>query len=64
VGRVFLDGLLRGRRDPGTILRLLRLAAKFRSMDERFGLRPGILQLVGAMIGGARPRPAAPEIRS
>jgi flavin-dependent dehydrogenase len=64
VGRVFLDGLLRGRRDPGTILRLLRLAARFRSMDERFGLRPGILQLVGAMIGGARPRPAAPEIRS
>jgi len=57
VGEVFLDRLLRGRRDVRTAIRLLRLAIKFRSMSERFGLRPGALQLVGAMLGGAALRP-------
>ncbi|MGC8555717.1 MAG: NAD(P)/FAD-dependent oxidoreductase, partial [Conexivisphaera sp.] len=54
VGDVFLNGLLGGRRDPWIALRLLLLARKFRSMHRRFGLRPGVLQLVGAMLGGAR----------
>mgnify|MGYP001772773529 FL=1 len=54
VGEVFLDGILKGRRDLRTALRLLRLAYKFRSMDRRFGLRPGAMQLVSAMLEGAR----------
>ncbi len=54
VGEVFLDGVLKGRGGLLTALRLLRLARKFRSMEERFGLRPDPLRLVGAMLGRVR----------